>query len=186
MLNRQPTSPHRLSLLAVLSLLLALILVTGVSAASLGVLVNREGFEAAREDFLSAEKAARQSGEVGARITGAGFNALGTPLPPISYASDRMKIFSLANGELEIYGFAGGSSAGILAARFNPATVRLSTSPKGTRLNGDSGFYVIIYYLGTNAQNQDVFQVNLYDRGNVLQDDRYVFTRPASSPNTTR
>jgi len=155
--------------LATTSLLLTGLILGGTSYASLGDALGGD-FQKDAEGFSSAELAAAQSGSV---------TSPATPAPPPSrYASERMKVFALSSGMLEVFGFAPNSSDGILGGKFFPQTALLSTDPNAqpTRFDGENGWYIEVYFLHTNIFGQSTFQVNLFNPAGVLQDDGYRFT----------
>ncbi len=154
--------------LAFCSMVLTGVLLTGTSYASISEVMG--GGAAQMADFLAEKGFARAT-----RPSGGGGVILGRAH---SYANDRIKIYEIPPNVLEVFGFAPNSTRGIRAAQFHKDASYITTDPKGTRLSVDeNGWYVIIYYLGLNEVNRQVFQINLYNAAGVLQDDSYRFDR---------
>lgn len=150
--------------LAVVSVLLTGLILT--SYASLGDVLG-DDFETNVEEFQSADVSAAQSGAAASVST--------PPPPPQNYATEHMKVFTLSNGLVEVYGFAPNSSAGILAGRFNPATDLIPDEVIGWNriFTGDHGWSIRVYLINRNLFGETTFQVNLIDPAGVLRDDGY-------------
>lgn len=165
-------STRKLLALTIISLIMTGLVIASTGYASLGELVDGNGFQNAVKDFTSADRAARQS----VRDSAGNIVSSTPPPPPTSYAGERMKIFNI-NGFFEVFGFYPKSSVGVFGGRVSPTLSQLLTIPQGNRFDGEQGWFIVVYYVGTNAKGKEVYQINLYNNVGVLQDDRFWFEK---------
>lgn len=156
-----------------LSVSLSIFLLTETTFASVSDLFQQNSPQAL-DDFLNGLSAARASVSSSSTSSSVG--------PIHNYASDKMKVFAISPDTLQVYAILPNGS-GYQAAQFSVNTPTLTAKASGQTFSTDNQFYIRVFYRGKNAEGRHVFQINLYDAGGVLLDDRYTFTRDLAPSN---